>query len=190
MTPEHWLASALAGLEMQARTRLEAEYTAHFRDALAATGDEARALAELGNPSDLNRQLQHRYLTTEEAGWIDRYVAQLFRPAWAYGLVLAVAALTIMQGAGWAGMWGVWLITALALLVRGVGPRLMSGRRTALLVVAVIVPAQLVGLAGPLPGTPAQLLTALINAGLFAAGIWAVFIFPRRQVWRKVFFQG
>jgi hypothetical protein len=190
MTLEHWLASALVGLEAQARTRLEAEYTAHFRDALAATGDAALALAELGNSSELNRQLRRSYLTVEEAGWIDRYVAEFSRPAWTYGLVGVVVLFTALQGAGWLGMWGMWSITALALTVRALGPRFTSPRRMALLVVAVVVPVQLVGLAGPLPQTPAQWQLGLVNAALFLTGVWTVLILPRLQVWRKVLRHG
>jgi uncharacterized membrane protein len=190
MTLQHWLTPALVNLEAQARTRLEAEYTAHLRDALTATGDEAQALAQLGNPSELNRQLQRSYLMVEEAGWIDRYVAELSRPAWAYGLVCAVVVLTAVQGAGWAGMWGMWLVTALALSVRALAPRFTSPRRASLLVVAVVIPLQLVGLTGPLPQTLAQLLTGLINAVLFLIVTGLVFILPRLQVWRKVLWHG
>jgi hypothetical protein len=56
MTLEHWL--------MSARTRLEAEYTAHFRETLDATQDAAQAM--LGDAEALNGRLKRQYLTVDE----------------------------------------------------------------------------------------------------------------------------
>ena len=172
MTLDHWLASALFGLEQGVHARLKAEYRSHVLDAQEAGETESQAVAALGAPNRLNVQLQLEYLTTHEAVWIDKAAQQFTVPASSWVIIGGTVLLTVLQGDRWAQMWSFWMVSL------------------AVLITAVLLPVQLMGVSGPLPTDWAALVTWTGNGLLLAAGVWLVALLPRWQVWRKVLLHG
>lgn len=190
MTIDHWLASALFGLEEGVHARLEAEYRTHVQDALEAGESEAQAVAALGDPLRLNGQLQRDYLTVQEAAWTDETAATFTRPNWNWLLLGAALVLTVIQGDRWPQMWGFWVLTLVVLLIHWASLRWLTRRRAALLIPAVLVPLQLVGVSGPIPTSWAASAPWIGNGLLLGAGLWLVMLLPRWRLWRKVWLHG
>ncbi|MGY2896954.1 HAAS signaling domain-containing protein [Deinococcus sp. UYEF24] len=190
MTLDAWLTSALSGLDSGVRARLGAEYRAHVQDALEAGETEAQAVVALGDPSRLNVQLQRDYLTVQEAAWTDKAAATFVRPVWIWLLLGAVVVLTAIQGDRWPQMWGFWVVTVLVLLVRWAALRWLTQRPAALLLLAIVLPLQLMGLSGPLQTSSDALATWAGNGLIAVAVIWLIALLPRRRIWRKVWLHG
>lgn len=196
MNLNQWLTAALRDLDPQARARLDAEYTAHFHDALDVTGSEAQALASLGDPERLNGQLKRQYLTTDEVSWIDRYAATIAQPYW--GWILAGVMLfymlfiTQLRGTTWLNLGLVGGSTVLVVLGRALAIWYLSRRKAAsivaLLALTVFIPATQIGIS--LTALKDWRVTdhlAVVVGFLF---VWYGSAFHYSQIWLKVLRRG
>ncbi|WP_293915038.1 hypothetical protein [Deinococcus sp.] len=79
-----------------------------------------------------------------ELRMLGRLTAGLSRPIWAWELTALTLILTVIQGAAWAQMSGLWLIVGAGLALRAWAFRFTGARRLGLLLAALIVPLHLI----------------------------------------------